>query len=83
MHILLFLLASVLISTFAIMSADVNVNGYKAHLYSEQYAEELELVQRTLVASQIGSAISNIAAISLLDDTSSKRRVAVLLDLWM
>ena len=33
MHILLFLLASVLISTFAIMSADVN--GYKAHLYSE------------------------------------------------
>ena len=67
MHILLFLLASVLISTFAIMSADVN--GYEAHLYSEQYAEELELVQRTLVASQIGSAISNIAAISLLDDT--------------
>ena len=31
-------------------------------------------MQRTLVASQIGSAISNIAAISLLDDTSSKRR---------
>ena len=33
MHILLFLLASVLISTFAIMSA--NVNGYKAYFYSE------------------------------------------------
>ena len=76
MHILLFLLAIGLCSHLHLCHHVGRRQRQRdeAHLYSEQYAEELELVQRTLVASQIGSAISNIAAISLLDDTSSKRR---------
>ena len=76
MHILLFILANGLCSHLHLCHHVGRRQRQRdeAHLYSEQYAEELELVQRTLVASQIGSAISNIAAISLLDDTSLKSR---------
>ena len=53
--------------------SDIYKNDYLQHLYSEQYAEDLERVQNVLFASQTGSVLASLTDFTWTSDPTPKR----------